>query len=237
MGYIYVITNIKNNKKYIGQTTKSVKARWKQHLNNAINNRDNFHFHRAIKKYGKENFTVNILGEYNNSILNKMEEFYIWLYSTYLHGYNMTYGGEGKKNKMSEIQRRKNKEINMKNAHKVYWVEKEMWFNSINECSKFTNIDVSSISRCIRGIRLTANGQHFSIEEQTIDNIELNRKLYNPIRKVKCVELNKIFNTMQDGAKYFNDNCRHGYQKIKRAIDNNNVYMGYHWQYVSTGNG
>ena len=34
MGYIYKITNLINDKKYIGKTERSIKARWKEHLKN-----------------------------------------------------------------------------------------------------------------------------------------------------------------------------------------------------------
>ena len=33
MGYIYLIENDVNNKKYVGLTTQTIDKRWKQHLN------------------------------------------------------------------------------------------------------------------------------------------------------------------------------------------------------------
>ena len=38
MGYIYLITNKINNKKYVGKTELSIKARWKQHIKDSKKN-------------------------------------------------------------------------------------------------------------------------------------------------------------------------------------------------------
>lgn len=40
IGYIYKITNLINNKCYIGQTTKSIEERWNQHKNDAFRKKD-----------------------------------------------------------------------------------------------------------------------------------------------------------------------------------------------------
>jgi group I intron endonuclease len=59
MGYIYMITNIINNKKYIGQTLeKDINERWKSHLKKQNNCR---YFKHALDKYGKDNFKFKII--------------------------------------------------------------------------------------------------------------------------------------------------------------------------------
>lgn len=103
-GVVYVVTNRVNSKKYVGQTT-NYKMRKQQHLNNSksVNASDyNSLLHRAIRKYGKENFEWSV--EYrvvaiNKSLLkeslNIAEKHYIEEYDSYNNGYNMTLGGEG----------------------------------------------------------------------------------------------------------------------------------------------
>lgn len=56
--WVYKITNIQNKKMYIGQTIRPIEERFKRHLNDAIKGNLDTHFARAIRKYGKENFTI-----------------------------------------------------------------------------------------------------------------------------------------------------------------------------------
>ena len=62
MGYIYKVTNLINGKIYIGQTCYSIEKRIKQHISEANRgNISNSLFHKAILKYGIENFTFEIV--------------------------------------------------------------------------------------------------------------------------------------------------------------------------------
>lgn len=90
-GIIYKVTNKVNGKSYIGQTRYTLEFRWRQHLHK----RDNAYFHNAIKKYGAENFSLEILEECDVDQLNSREIFYIAKYNTFEEGYNLTIGGDG----------------------------------------------------------------------------------------------------------------------------------------------
>lgn len=94
MGYIYMITNDINNKKYIGQTINNVQARFTQHKIDARND-SQLHFHRAIRKYGESHFQISIIEECENDILNDREKYWINYYDSYNKGYNSTLGGDG----------------------------------------------------------------------------------------------------------------------------------------------
>ena len=90
-GIIYKITNKVNNKSYIGQTRYTLQFRWNQHLHK----KDNTYFHNAISKYGKDNFSLEILEECDVEKLNDREIFYIAKFDTFNNGYNLTIGGDG----------------------------------------------------------------------------------------------------------------------------------------------
>jgi group I intron endonuclease len=58
---------------------------------------DNFHFSRAIQKYGWDNFAVDVIFEHDDVefTMNVMEPYFIKWYDTYENGYNLSEGGEG----------------------------------------------------------------------------------------------------------------------------------------------
>ena len=95
--FIYKITNIKNNKPYIGQTIYAPIERWKRHCQDAMSNRLDTHFARAIKKYGKENFRLEVIDTaQTQKELTQKESYWIEYYNTYHNGYNATKGGDGR---------------------------------------------------------------------------------------------------------------------------------------------
>lgn len=97
MKLIYKATNIINGMCYIG-----VDSNWphRKHAHkSAMKRGSNLLFHKALRKYGWENFKWEIVEESNdiNLLLNEREEFHIRKNNSYHldgNGYNMTYGGE-----------------------------------------------------------------------------------------------------------------------------------------------
>lgn len=95
MGFIYKITNEMTKKRYIGQTKFTIDDRFNRHLYNARKN-SNSYFYNAIKKYGNENFIVELIEEVDDSLLNEREIYWIKELNTlYPNGYNETIGGTG----------------------------------------------------------------------------------------------------------------------------------------------
>ena len=89
--WIYKITNIQNNKVYIGQTIRPVQDRFNRHLNDALHNVIDTHFSRAIRKYGKDNFSWEIIDTANTQEeLTIKERYWIQYYNSAKEGYNET---------------------------------------------------------------------------------------------------------------------------------------------------
>ena len=100
IGYIYLITNKINGKKYIGQTRTTVEERWYRHCLHAQNPKRAIGIDGAIRKYGAENFDYKVIKECPIEELDKWEIYYIKEYNTYQGdntdiGYNLTLGGQG----------------------------------------------------------------------------------------------------------------------------------------------
>lgn len=99
MGYIYKITNLINNKIYVGQTRFTINKRFQQHIYQAGKRQHSFPLYRAMQKYGVENFIIEPLEEIQDeTLLNEREIYWIKKLDSYIKnnkGYNSTYGGEG----------------------------------------------------------------------------------------------------------------------------------------------
>ena len=94
-GSIYLITNKVNNKKYVGQTCKTINARFSEHIRKAKITNIEYPIQSAIRKYGKSNFSIKLIEKCFLDELDKREIYYIDLYNTYENGYNATRGGGG----------------------------------------------------------------------------------------------------------------------------------------------
>jgi group I intron endonuclease len=96
MAYLYKITNLQNNKSYIGWTGRTVEDRWQQHQKDALTHRDNRKFYNAIRKYGVASWKVETLVEVATIDEAKQKEIeLIERYDSYYQGYNATKGGDG----------------------------------------------------------------------------------------------------------------------------------------------
>mgnify|MGYP001570734448 FL=1 len=93
MFIIYQIINLTNTHRYVGYTSRTVKTRWLHHISLSKKG-SNRYLHCAIRKYGAENFKLEVLEEgWNTEIGKNIREPY-WI-SVLKPEYNHTKGGEG----------------------------------------------------------------------------------------------------------------------------------------------
>jgi group I intron endonuclease len=116
---IYKVTNKTNGKVYIGKTIWPIEKRWKDHCKYARLKCTNQAIHRAIRKYGTDNFSLRLEATVSDAKLgSEIEQAYIAFYKANQNGigYNLTQGGEGlvgfrhtkaSKEKMSRSQKAK----------------------------------------------------------------------------------------------------------------------------------
>src|ERR1035437_352513 len=88
---VYLITNLINGKRYVGQTTETLERRWKQHQKSSRCRA----LYSAIQKHGVVNFSIQVLVDFHKiELLNELQAEYIQKYHTLApNGYNLTEGG------------------------------------------------------------------------------------------------------------------------------------------------
>ena len=99
-GTIYKITNLINNKVYIGQTRQHYQSRFIQHKSHARTGQSSHKLARAFRKYGDENFIVEPIEECLIEKLDEREKYWIAFYKSTQDqfGYNISDGGETSQN-------------------------------------------------------------------------------------------------------------------------------------------
>ena len=86
-----------SGKSYIGITSETLKKRWDNHVRAAVKNPKPHPFRDAIRKYGKENFALEVLSEnLSEDDAKALEIAFISLFDTQNreHGYNISAGGD-----------------------------------------------------------------------------------------------------------------------------------------------
>lgn len=96
---IYCHTHIESGRRYIGQTARSMMRRWSQHVSQSKHAKKLWYFPNAIRKYGKDAFSHEILKVcISLEEANAYEEYFIDLFRTRDpgFGFNLARGGEHK---------------------------------------------------------------------------------------------------------------------------------------------
>ena len=154
IGYIYKITCLINNKIYIGQTSKTIQYRWEQHVRNS-KKKNNLEyknkFHRALRKYGENNFKVEELisavtrtEKQLKEALNFLETYYIQEFDCFKQGYNSSWGGDF--NPMWGIRGEKHPSSLKVNQYSLEGKFIKTW-GSIREAGKYYKVAPTNIGR------------------------------------------------------------------------------------------
>ena len=207
MGYIYKITCKDTNKIYVGKSESSVETRWKEHCRAAFlpsHGDYNFPFHRAIRKYGIDNFIVETIDKTDDSEeIKEKEKYWINFYNSYYQGYNATLGGDGQsKYNYDDI-------VNYYLTHN----------NSMVETCKYFQIYDQVVYAALK-----------SKEIDYKNLLKRNTPKRNKNEKIFCVELNKTFNSMTEIDNYFNKVV---HPNIRRCLNGiTKKAYGYTWKVV-----
>lgn len=170
---VYKITNLINHKIYIGITKRNPKIRFNEHFSNKKEL-----LYKAKEKYGKDNFSLEII-EKNipEEDIDKKERYYIKLYNSLVpNGYNLSIGGISNKsisNEGKQKLRKCNLGINNPKCHKyILMINKDTneilnKFGSTREAARFLGNEnkYRSIALCLSGKTKSSHGYLWRYEE------------------------------------------------------------------------
>ena len=208
--YIYKITNNLNGKIYVGK-----------HSSNRLENQyfgSGVAIKAAIRKYGKDNFSKEIICICDNEgELNKSEIMHIKESGAFANGYNMTLGGEGKLGyKPSEKQKKKQSETMVK-----FFKDHPEIRKKISESSSKMTGDKNSFY----GKRLTK--EH--IEKMRVARVKAISGANNYMAvKVRCLDTGVVYGTAAIAAKDYR--LKHSTTILKAAKGHRKTAGGVKWE-------
>lgn len=239
---IYLITNLINNKKYVGQTI-NIEQRWKNHIKDSTKLVSRY-LYRAMNKYGIENFKFEVIED--NIPINLVSEREVhWiseLNTKAPNGYNMTDGGEGSVGrKMSEhtkqvlLDYKKNNKVSEESRLKMSTSQKERYEKNPELKQK--------LSKKLKGIPKNSNENYVKAWESKSEKEKNDFQTKGvEARKVKILMLDidnestlKEFESVRSASRWIQENTDYpkaGHQNITKACKGKiNYVYGYKWIY------
>lgn len=181
MAYIYQIVNEINGKIYVGKTNFSIEKRFREHCHDAFQERNEKRpLYAAMRKYGIENFRVELLEETNEPEVREI--YWIEKLASFKTGYNATLGGDGARYLDYDLIVATYQELKNEKA-----------------TAEKLGIDVGSVR-----VALQERG------EKIYTNQEVNREQYGTVVKQLNKdngELIQVFATAKDAARYVRPNA------------------------------
>ena len=187
MKNIYLITNKINGKKYVGKTKQDIKERFKEHIWCNYNTL----IHLAIKKYGQENFSIELIERVLDKEALKKEKEYIIKFNTLSPmGYNSMLGQslQGGNNKMKgkKLPKKwseKTARIGVQNGRACLFeltylkTGEKMFFETRKDLSTYLNCSIASIKKWMGKKHI----DHVTKEIIIFKNIGRIREMYKQI--------------------------------------------------------
>jgi group I intron endonuclease len=245
MGYIYLVTNTVNGKRYVGQSQQlDIEQRWKSHRK--VNNANvGSYLKAAYKKYGIQTFKFQIICICFDEDCDKYEDEYIKKFNTLCpNGYNLKTGGnsvkyseeskrlmsmrqkeimtEERRQKVSE--RFKGKELSEEHRQLLSTKHKERWQNmTVEEKEKLLqqrreNPNYDKL-KTLNPISYNAFMKHVNEKKKRVGKFDKNDNLLEE------------YESMSHAARA-NDICFKGISAVCRKIPRYKTAGGFIWKFI-----
>lgn len=173
MAIIYKISNDINSSVYIGTTTKTVDARWGEHIRESRRQRSkNRPLYKDMNQYGISHFNVELIETCSDNVRFEREAYWISIFDSYQNGYNNTYGGKGKSECCDD-----GKIVSLHNQRK-----------NVNEISNITGYCVDTCRKILRenGIQEDEN-RDVGLDTCRKAVIQIDKNTHEEIRRYKSM--------------------------------------------------
>lgn len=237
---IYMIRRKKTGKLYIGQTTRKLRCRIRQHVYCAKRSPTNSYIDNAIGEHGVDEFEVLLVEECSSKEeLNERERYWIQFFNSKRpNGYNLTDGGDGGAGRpISEKQRQIVSEFNKgkilsditkakiseSKSVPVVCVDTGDIFKSITVAAEWAGVAPTSLSAALHHRTHTSGGYRWNFVNN-LNEIEAMPQIRK--RRVICIETGEIFESITAASEWAGKDIH----EVLRG--RNKTAGGYHWQYA-----
>lgn len=210
MFQVYKITNLINNKCYIGSSS-NYQNRWKQHKQTSCNPNNiayNYPLYAAFRKYGIENFSFEVLKEDFETRIEaeEFEKEMIIYYNSYKNGYNQTL--ETHSALFDEQIRQKNLD-NMSQPCALVDINQNIIeiYPSYQEASRQQGYEnnASAIRQNCKGITSSVNGKIFRDLDKNNQVIKKSITPFHNKKSIVCININNpeekiYFNSISEAS-------------------------------------
>ena len=250
MGFIYKISNNDNEKVYIGQTKKSIKARWSAHKHAIKGGKGCPLLARAFNAHGEDKFSIEIVEECADDQLNEREKYYISHFNSLApNGYNADAGGKsggtfkGHKHKPETIARWKEKVKDLyaskEHREKLSNIAKEYYKNPENRAkhaAKMKEVSHNSVhSHKFKNRIITEETKQKireSVNKYYENSIEKDEMLWSENNKQKHSKIMTKVNGRRVGKYNDNGDLIETFNSVKEAAYKNNITQVTLWRYL-----
>ena len=219
---VYKLTS-PSKKIYIGITCQPIKKRWE----NGCGYKKCPAIHKAIKKYGWDNFQKEIL--YENLSESEAKEFEISLIKYFKsnnkkYGYNLTEGGDGTRGrKLSEEAKQRIREMN---SGKRLTEEQKEHLRQINLGKRHSEETKKKMSKTRMGNKYCLGVKHTEEWKRQMSE-RMRGTNNNQSKRVICLETMKVYDTITEAKQ------ETGASKISLCCSGKRETSGgFHWKYA-----
>ncbi len=217
---VYLVTNKKNSKRYVGKTKRTLDQRWREHVRCSISLDTKMVLYAAIRKHGPDAFEKTVLEEGFASVAEMNDAERKWI-AELKPEYNMTVGGDGLEgyNHTEETKARMSEARKGEKNHNYG----KKW----GRTGPLKEITKQRISEAKKGVSIHSEESRDKISEALRKRVRKTKKIV----QLRDGQELAIFLSAKDAADaVFGNHCH--IREVCLGTTNRKSHRGYEWAYL-----